>query len=235
MNQGNAATGTLKAGTTISGLGSFTITPVLETAITNQTVALSDDGGNVYYENTGGTQKYNANDGNAIGTTYATAQVKFTIAYSGPLSTAAEILAAWNAAAGDDFVVTFADTTGYTSATPSAAIVTVAGTSGKKDGADYGLKVKTAAAPTREANGWKNAGSEGTKVNTLASSTFSLDDPGSFSTPSGSAGSYTSSVTSAVKATFYIGIVGIDGVAQTADDAYSCNFEVSGTNVTPRA
>lgn len=233
ISAGTAATGTLKSGTTTSSLGAFTVTPVLETAITAQSVVLSDADGNCYYENTAGTQKYNANDSNTIDSTRAVAEVKFTITYAGAISDADEILAAWNEAAGNDFVVTVSDTTVYDKASskPTAAIGTYYGdTAAALLGKELGVKFKKSGAPARSSNGWANEGTQTHAANTLASNAFSLDNPGTF-VVSGSAGSYTATVTSAVKATFYIGIVGIDGIAQTATDAYSCNFVVSGGGI----
>lgn len=223
---GDVVTGSVKASTTSSNLGSFTVTPQLDVAISNSNVVLSDKDGNVYTETNG--VKVNVNGQNAITTTYVNAQVKFLISYSGQATSADEVLGLWNAAAADSFVATISDTTAYSASVPSTAIGTEwskAANSGWLDGTDFGLKFRTADV-SRSENGWTNAGTGTHTGNTLASSTFSLDNPGTFS---GSSGTYT--VTSSVKATFHVGIVGMDGVVQTSSDAYSFNISVSGGGI----
>ena len=195
-------------------------------------IVLSDDDGNVYGENSTHNEKFLLNDSNAVENTYKTAVIDLRIDYAGNLSTVAEIGQAWaEIGDNDDFVVTVSDTTGYTGTTPNADIVTLAGTSGKKDGVHYGLKFKTSAAPDRDTDAWQNEGTAGTKTNTLAVGDIDLSNPGDFGSLSGSAGSYTATVTVPTVATFYVGIIGIDGVGQATTDTYGCSFAVSGGSI----
>ena len=231
---GSPDTSSLTCATQGTSLGSFTITPVLHAEI-DGAIALSDSKGHVYGENAAHTQQFLLDDQNDVSTTYKTAVIDLTISYSGNLSTNSEVLAAWQALTTTGYVVTFTDTTDYTAdnTTLDEALVALAATNAKLKGADFGLKVKTSAAPTRHAsnNTWENEGTGTHAANTKAINNIDLSSPGTFSAPSGSAGSYTSSVTVESAATFYIGIVGINGVPQTSDDAYSCSFAVSGGGI----
>ena len=223
VSAGDAAvSGALTAATTSATMGSFTVTPIIHTAI-NGSIVVSDDDGNVFVEDKAHAVKTDANSANAITTTYKTAVIDLNITYSGALDTDDEVTAAWgDAGTHTNYSVTVSDATGYTGTTPSAAIVAHAGVSGKKDGIDYGLKFKTGDAPTRASDGWKNGGTAGTKTNTLAVSSINLTSADFAKVSS------TWTATVETTATFYIGIVGIDGVAQASSDSYSCSFAVSG-------
>ena len=64
---------------------------------------------------------------------------------------------------------------------------------------------------------------------TLDSSTFSLDLGGSdsFGSLSTSSGTTTATFTSAVKVTYYVGVIGIDNCVQASGDTYGLSVSVS--------
>lgn len=235
-------TASVAGDTTTSNLGTFTITPVLLTSADADLgdsvtgIRPSDTAGDVWVGTAGAkTTKVSAN--NAIETTYLQVKVKFTIAYSGPIDNANDIKTAFNDAAGNDFKMTISDASSYTAEKGfDAAFVTLAANGAKTRGTDFGLKFKTSA-PTRASGQWANAGTPTANTkNELDSATFSLDLAGgdNFSDPANpSTGVYTASFTTAANAnSYYIGVVGVDGVVQDSNDIYNFNVAISGGGIT---
>ncbi len=231
INKGTDPTGTVKASTAGLTMGAFTVTPVIDPAVSESSVVLSDKDGKVYTGVTGGKDfDVSGVTGNEIGKTYVDVAVKVKIDYTGNVASASEALAVWQASSNNTFTITISDETPYTTADkPSAAMYTEYNTTHSSGilGTAYGLKFRTADV-SRGNNGWTNANGSATHtVNNLAVESISLENPGTFT---GTAGNWTVTTASAV-ATFHVGIVGVDGVIQSASDIYNLKVTISGTDI----
>ena len=238
INDDATATGTMVSTTNGAALGSFVITPVIDTASFDDSVnpvgvALTDSKGDTYVMNESDhSQKTKVTAQNT--TRYATVPVKLQIDYTGIASTPAEIEALWADAAGT-MTFTISETTTYTGSAPSAIIVGALASgqplNGKTKGTHYGLKFEKDSAPAADGNAdsWiSNAAYNPASGLAKALTANALDDPGTFGTPSNNGnGTYSSTVTTSAQATFYVGIIGIDNVVQANTDAYAFQIAVA--------
>ena len=246
VSAGTAPTGSVTSKTVSSGLGSFTVTPKLykndgTTPWADESVALSDADGHCYVmAPTTPFAKTNVDADNALSTTYSVVKVKFVIDYKGSSTTPSEILTLWNNTGGADFKATIKETTSYSTSDnkPSATIATAMQDDGALEeavvGTTVGLKYKTSEPARGTTNSWANAatGMDHTAAkNKLDSAAIDLDAPGTFVSGTGATGDANYTVETAVKATFYVGIIGIDGIAQAAGDASGFQVGVSGGGI----
>ena len=150
----------------------------------------------------------------ATGTKIATVSPTVTITYTGSASTAAEVETLWDAAiAAHPIDLTISDVTDYTADGQSGthfsnALVARAGTGGKVMGTDYGLKF------TSGASNYTHNAENAVKPLAVAATV-------GFTDPTGTGNGRTTSKSVASGVSFYVGIVGIDGVVQDADDTYT--------------
>lgn len=213
-----------KLTSTTTGLiaGDFLISPELKSNLVGS-IVVSDDNGNVYSKDAEYKDKENANKNNAIATTYKKAVIDLAVTYAGDADSEKDVKAAWAKEGGMIFFdVTVSDSTVYSSSSPSSSV----GGYWKKDqakilGKDVGLKFKSSQAPARAEGKWANEGNAYHASNSLTVKSIDL----SKITFAKSSNVWKAKLSAA--ATFYIGIVNINGVAQTNSDAYSCSFTVS--------
>lgn len=233
ITPGAAATGTLTSSTAAENLGAFTITPEIVADFSDPVaVALTDSYGKTYIMNASNTSvKTDVSAQNA--TKYATVELKLRIEYDGALTDVNDIKALWAQAAGT-ITFTITETTTYTGSSPSAVIVGALASEqplyGKTKGTHYGLKFQKDSAPAANGteNSWiSNAAYVPATGLAKALAANALDNPGTFAAGHTHVNTADYQVLTDVVATYYVGIIGIDGVVQTETDSYGFSVAVA--------
>ena len=208
-------TGSIAAEAGFTSVNGFTVTVEAASIAPAGAVLLTNDSGQVYSTTADNGSDYLISD--PTGTKIATITPTLTITYTGSSSSLSEIEALWDAAlVAHPVTLTISDTTNYAAAGQattnfSNALVAYAGEHEK--GYDYGLKFTGGASSYAQTASDNSANEE---------KTISVANVGFTGSTSGSGDSKTITKTGVASGvSFYVGIIGINGVLQDANDTYS--------------
>ncbi len=193
---------TISATSTPESLGSFTITPVLGTI--SNAVSLTDASGNTWVYNTGDiSNKLPASATN----TYATITVGYSIAYDNTLTNVADVNAAWDA---------YWDGAGSAGLTLTVEDNSGAAYEALSEGDKAGKDKVVSGEGLRLNKGSASYTASGSVTYTISASTLKALE---FTKPS----STIVPPTPDSLGTVYVTVIGLDGVAQSADTYYNIN------------